>query len=52
MIGEGKTVGEIARALNLNGKMISTHRAHILEKMHLANNAQLMQYALTHDLLP
>lgn len=51
-IGEGKTVGEIARALHLNVKTISTYRAHILEKMHLANNAQLMQYVLTHDLLP
>lgn len=51
-IGAGRTVGEIARDLNLNVKTISTHRAHVLEKMHLANNAQLMQYVLTYNLLP
>lgn len=52
LIGEGKTVGEIARALHLHVKTISTHRTHILAKMHLVNNAQIMQYVLTHDLLP
>lgn len=52
LIGEGKTVGEIARDLHLNVKTISTYRAHILDKMHLANNAQIMHYVLTHDLLP
>jgi two-component system, NarL family, invasion response regulator UvrY len=51
LIGSGKTVGEIARELNLNVKTISTHRAHILEKMHLQNNAQIMQYVVSRGLL-
>ena len=51
LIGSGKTVGEIARELNLNVRTISTHRAHILEKMHLQNNAQIMQYAVVRGLL-
>ena len=52
LIGSGKTVGEIAREIHLNVKTVSTHRAHILEKMHLQNNAQIMQYVLTRGLLP
>jgi two-component system, NarL family, invasion response regulator UvrY len=51
LIGSGKTVGEIARELNLNVKTISTHRTHILEKMHLQNNAQIMQYVVSRGLL-
>ena len=51
LIGSGKTVGEIARELNLNVKTISTHRVHILEKMHLQNNAQIMHYAIARGLI-
>jgi two-component system, NarL family, invasion response regulator UvrY len=51
LIGSGKTVGEIARELNLNVKTISTHRTHILEKMHLQNSAQIMQYVVSRGLL-
>jgi DNA-binding NarL/FixJ family response regulator len=51
MIGSGKTVGEIARELNINVKTVSTHRSHVLEKMHLRNNAQIMQYVVTKNLL-
>jgi len=32
-------------------KTISTHRARILEKVNLKNNAQLTQYAITHGLV-
>jgi two-component system, NarL family, invasion response regulator UvrY len=51
LIGSGKTVGEIARQLNINVKTVSTHRSHIMEKMQLKNNAQIMQYVVTQDLL-
>jgi DNA-binding NarL/FixJ family response regulator len=30
----------------LSGKTVSTHRARILEKMKLRNNAEMMQYAI------
>ena len=50
MIGSGKTVSEIADTLSLSVKTISTYRARILEKMHLKNNAELMHYAITHQL--
>jgi two-component system invasion response regulator UvrY len=51
MIGSGKTVSEIAHALCLSVKTISTYRARILEKMHLKNNAELTYYAISHQLV-
>jgi two-component system invasion response regulator UvrY len=49
MIGSGKTVKEIAEALSLSVKTISTHRTHILNKMQ--NNAQLTHYAIKNALV-
>jgi two-component system, NarL family, invasion response regulator UvrY len=46
MISTGKTVKEIANTLSLSVKTVSTHRAHILEKLKLKNNAEIMRYAL------
>jgi DNA-binding NarL/FixJ family response regulator len=51
MIASGKVVKEIAQALNLSVKTISTHRARILKKMHMHNNAQLTHYAIKHALV-
>jgi DNA-binding NarL/FixJ family response regulator len=51
MIASGKTVMEIARALSLSVKTISTHRARILKKMKLKNNAQMIRYAIKHNLV-
>jgi len=48
MIASGKTVSQIAEELHLSVTTVSTHRARILEKMGLTNNAELMRYAL-HD---
>jgi DNA-binding NarL/FixJ family response regulator len=51
MLGAGKTVSEVAAQLCLSVKTISTYRARLLEKLELANNAQIMRYALDHNLL-
>jgi two-component system invasion response regulator UvrY len=51
MIGAGKTVGEIAEELSLSVKTVSTYRTHILEKMNLKNNAELMLYVITNGLV-
>lgn len=45
-IGKGEEVKEIARALNLSPKTVETHRAHIKEKLHLANARQVARYAV------
>ena len=51
LIGSGKTPGEIAKALSLSVKTISTYRARILEKMGMRNNAEMMHYAMQHQLV-
>lgn len=51
LIASGKTVTEIAEALSLSVKTISTHRSRILQKMAMHNNAQLTHYAITHGLV-
>ena len=45
-IGKGEEVKEIASALNLSPKTVETHRAHIKEKLHLANARQVARYAV------
>jgi len=52
MLSSGKTVSEIADHLSISVKTVSTHRAHILEKMNLSNNAELTRYAFEHKLVP
>jgi DNA-binding NarL/FixJ family response regulator len=51
LIASGKVVGEIAKELSLSVKTISTYRARILEKMGMRNNAELMHYAMQHQLV-
>lgn len=51
MIASGRTVSEIATLLSLSVKTISTHRARILQKMNMNNNAQLTHYAIKQRLV-
>ena len=51
LIASGKIVSEIAKELSLSVKTISTYRTRILEKMRLRNNAELMHYAMQHQLV-
>ena len=51
MIAAGKMVKEIAEALSLSVKTVSTYRARILEKMNLKTNAELIHYAIQNQLI-
>jgi len=51
LMAEGKSLTEIARSLFLSVKTVSTHRARILQKLRIRNNAELVQYALRHGLI-
>jgi DNA-binding NarL/FixJ family response regulator len=51
MIALGKAVKEIAEELSLSSKTISAHRAHILEKLKIKNNSQLIHYAMKNKLV-
>jgi DNA-binding NarL/FixJ family response regulator len=50
MIGSGKSVSQIASALSLSVKTISTYRARMLEKMELRTTAELTRYAVRRGL--
>ncbi len=43
IIASGKSVSQTAAKLNISVKTVSTHRAHILEKMKLRNKAELIR---------
>jgi DNA-binding NarL/FixJ family response regulator len=51
MIAEGMSVSDIADALGLSVKTVSTHKANILQKMGMSTQAELIRYALTHRLV-
>ena len=51
MIAGGKSVTQIAADLSLSVKTVSTHKTRIMEKMGLANQSELIQYAIRHKLL-
>lgn len=52
LLGEGKTVGEIASELSISVPTVSTHRTRILEKMRMKTTAELMRYAIENHLVP
>jgi DNA-binding NarL/FixJ family response regulator len=47
----GASPTEIARRLHLSVKTVSTHKTRIQEKLGLASTAELVRYALEHELL-
>ncbi len=51
MIAAGGTVTEIAGKLALSPKTISTHKARLLEKMQMSNQAELIRYAIEQRLV-
>jgi DNA-binding NarL/FixJ family response regulator len=50
-IAAGLGVTEIGQRLNLSVKTVSTHKARIMQKMGFSNTAELIQYAMRHNLL-
>ena len=51
MFASGKTLSQIAEEMSLSIKTIATYRARILEKMKMKNNAELIYYAVKHNLV-
>jgi DNA-binding NarL/FixJ family response regulator len=51
LIGSGKTVSQIAMELNLGVSTVNTHRLHILKKMNLRTNIELVRYVLENHLI-
>ncbi len=51
LLATGKTVSQIADELCLSVKTISTYRTRILEKMNMKTTAELIHYAIKHNLI-
>jgi len=51
MLVSGRAVSEIASELNLSVKTVSTHKARLMEKMGIDNQAELVRYAMRHRLV-
>ena len=50
LLGEGRTVAEIAVQLSLSVKTVSTYRARVLRKLGLESTAEVMRYAFEQGL--
>ncbi len=51
MIGKGISPTDIAKALNLSIKTVSTYRTRILDKMEMSSNAEVIKYMIENNLL-
>ena len=51
LIASGKRLADIAEELMLSPKTVSVYRARVLEKLQLANNAELTVYAIRNGLV-
>lgn len=50
LLGSGQKISDIAASLSLSVKTVATYRAHVLEKMKLKNNAELIFYVMENGL--
>jgi len=51
LLASGRQVNEIARELLLRPSTVSTYRTRVFRKLRLRNNAELVQYAVRHQLV-
>ncbi|HEY8101138.1 MAG: response regulator [Burkholderiaceae bacterium] len=51
LLAQGKSISAIAVSLHLSVKTVSTHKANILNKMGLNSISEIVQYALSHNLI-
>jgi DNA-binding NarL/FixJ family response regulator len=52
LIGQGKTVKEIANNLSLSINTVNSYRKRLLTKMSFTSNAELIQYVMRYNLIP
>ncbi|HEY8157223.1 MAG TPA: response regulator transcription factor [Methylobacter sp.] len=50
MLAKGKKVSEIALELDISSKTVSTHKARLMQKMHIDSDVKLMQYTIAHGM--
>ncbi len=50
LLVQGRSVNDIADALVISNKTVSTHKSRLMQKLNLANNAELVRYGVEHAL--
>jgi len=50
-LAEGKRIKDIAKALFISDKTVSSYKSRIFEKMRMTSNAELTRYAIKHGLI-
>ena len=50
LLAEGKSARQVAELLHISPKTVHTHRQHILDKLGFENLAQLIRFAIEHEL--
>jgi len=50
MLAKGKKINEIAAELDISSKTVSTHKARLMQKMHIDSDVKLMQYTIAHGM--
>ncbi len=51
MLAAGTSINDIADALSLSAKTISTHKMRLMQKLGLNNNSEVIRYAVRHGLV-
>ncbi len=51
LIAKGKSVGQIAEELMLSVNTITSYRSRMMEKMNFSTNAEIIRYAIEHNLI-
>ena len=52
LAAEGRTNAEMAAALGISPRTVETHRAHLMQKLGLHTQIDLIRYALLRGILP
>jgi DNA-binding NarL/FixJ family response regulator len=51
LIAQGVPLAQIAEQLHLSPKTVTTHKSHLMGKLGIENNADLIRYAIEHKLV-
>lgn len=51
LLASGKNINDIADKLSLSANTVSTHKHRLMRKLNIDNNAELIRYALSRDLV-
>lgn len=49
LTAQGKTAGQVARALGISARTVETHRANLMRKLGVRNRSDLVRYAIKQD---